>query len=51
MFIWVTSPSAGVPYRVDDALQGLETVVDRKDVVLAIRYGGELRRNVARVAV
>lgn len=38
-------PSARVPYRVDDALQGLEAVVDRKDVLLAVRYGRELRRD------
>lgn len=39
------NPSTCVLYRVDDALQGLETIVDRKDVVLTVRYGRELRRD------
>lgn len=54
LFIWITSPSEGgvknssarLPYRVNDALQGLEAIVDGKDVLLAVRYGGELQRNV-----
>lgn len=37
---------ARLPYRVDDALQGLEPIVDGKDVLLAVRYGRELRRKV-----
>lgn len=51
-FIWTgghpEEPPGRAPYRVDDALQGLEAVVDRKDVVLAVRYGGELQRDSSR---
>lgn len=36
------------PYRVNDALQGLETIVDWKDVVPAVRYGRELQRNMTK---
>lgn len=32
------------PDRADDALQGLEAVVDWEDVLLAVRYGRELQR-------
>lgn len=39
------NPSARVPNRADDALEGLETIVDWKDVVLTVRYGRELQRN------
>lgn len=45
---WVKNSSARLPYRVNDALQGLETIVDRKDVLLAVRYGRELQRNVTK---
>lgn len=40
--------SARVPYRVDDALQGLETIVDWEDVVLTVRDGRELQRKVTK---
>lgn len=54
-FIWTgghpEEPSGRGPYRVDDALQGLEAVVNRKDVVFAVRYGGELQRDSTRFRV
>lgn len=39
------------PHRVNDALQGLEAIVDRKDVLPAVRYGRELQRNSAKSPV